>query len=39
MKLPASLQGRLVALVLEAEKGGRRDWKGEELLAELRRLG
>jgi len=41
VKLAASLgrtapvNGRLVALVLEAEKGGRRDWKGEELLKEL----
>jgi 2-dehydropantoate 2-reductase len=32
----APVNGRLVALVLEAEKGGRRDWKGEELLAQLR---
>ena len=32
----APVNGRLVALVLEAEKGGKRDWKGEELLAELR---
>jgi 2-dehydropantoate 2-reductase len=44
VKLAASLNrsapvnGRLVALVLEAEKGGRRDWKGEELLQELQRL-
>jgi 2-dehydropantoate 2-reductase len=43
VKLAASLNrsapvnGRLVALVLEAEKGGRRDWKGEELLKELQR--
>jgi len=43
VKLAASLNraapvnGRLVALILEAEKGGRRDWKGEELLGELRR--
>jgi 2-dehydropantoate 2-reductase len=33
----APVNARLVALILEAEKGGRRDWKGEELLAELRR--
>jgi 2-dehydropantoate 2-reductase len=32
----APVNGRLVALVLEAEKGGKRDWKGEELLKELR---
>lgn len=32
----APVNGRLVALVLEAEKGGKRDWKGEELLRELR---
>jgi 2-dehydropantoate 2-reductase len=32
----APVNGRLVALVLEAEKGGKRDWKGEELLEELR---
>ena len=31
----APINGRLVALVLEAEKGGRRDWKGAELLKEL----
>ena len=31
----APVNGRLVALVLEAEKGGRRDWTGPELLAEL----
>ncbi len=31
----APVNGRLVALVLEAEKGGRRDWKGPELLKEL----
>ena len=31
----APVNGRLVALVREAEKGGRRDWKGEELLREL----
>ncbi len=42
VKLAASLNraapvnGRLVALVLEAEKGGKRDWKGEELLKELK---
>ena len=41
VKLAASLNraapvnGRLVALVLEAEKGGRRDWTGPELLKEL----
>ena len=33
----APVNGRLVALVLEAERGGKRDWKGEELLSELRR--
>ncbi len=33
----APVNGRLVALVLEAERGGKRDWKGEELLTELRR--
>jgi 2-dehydropantoate 2-reductase len=32
----APVNGRLVALVLEAEKGGKRDWTGEELLKELR---
>ncbi|MGH8441479.1 MAG: 2-dehydropantoate 2-reductase [Nevskiaceae bacterium] len=32
----APVNGRLVALILEAEKGGKRDWKGEELLKELR---
>jgi 2-dehydropantoate 2-reductase len=32
----APVNGRLVALVLEAEKGGRRDWTGPELLKELR---
>jgi 2-dehydropantoate 2-reductase len=42
VKLAASLgrsapvNGRLVALILEAEKGGKRDWTGEELLKELR---
>jgi 2-dehydropantoate 2-reductase len=42
VKLAASLNraapvnGRLVALVLEAEKGGKRGWTGEELLGELR---
>jgi 2-dehydropantoate 2-reductase len=42
VKLAASLNrtapvnARLVALVLEAEKGGKRDWRGEELLKELR---
>jgi 2-dehydropantoate 2-reductase len=35
----APVNGRLVALVLEAEKGGKRDWKGEELLTELRSAG
>jgi 2-dehydropantoate 2-reductase len=45
VKLAASLgrsapvNGKLVALILEAEKGGRRDWTGEELLKELRRAG
>ena len=32
----APVNGRLVALVLEAEKGGRRDWTGPELLGELK---
>ena len=32
----APVNGRLVGLILEAEKGGKRDWKGEELLKELR---
>ena len=32
----APVNGRLVALVREAEKGGRRDWSGPELLKELR---
>lgn len=42
VKLAASLgrsapvNARLVALILEAEKGGKRDWAGEELLKELR---
>ena len=31
----APVNGRLVALVLEAERGGRRDWTGPELLEEL----
>ena len=35
----APVNGRLVALILEAEKGGKRDWKGEQLLAELQGLG
>ncbi|MGH8442410.1 MAG: 2-dehydropantoate 2-reductase [Nevskiaceae bacterium] len=41
VKLAASLgrsapvNGKLVALILEAEKGGRRDWSGPELLKEL----
>jgi len=35
----APVNGRLVALVLEAEKGGRRDWTGPELLKELREAG
>lgn len=45
VKLAASLgrtapvNGRLVALILEAEKGGRRDWTGEALLKELREAG
>lgn len=33
----APVNERLVALVREAESGGRRDWAGEDLLAELRR--
>jgi 2-dehydropantoate 2-reductase len=33
----APVNGRLVALVRAAEKGGRRDWNGEDLLAELQR--
>jgi len=32
----APVNGKLVALILEAEKSGKRDWKGEELFAELR---
>jgi len=32
----APVNGKLVALILEAEKGGKRDWKGPELLKELR---
>ncbi len=35
----APVNGRLVALILEAERGGRRDWTGEELLKELQRVG
>ena len=35
----APVNGRLVALVLEAEKGGRRDWTGPELLKELQAAG
>lgn len=35
----APVNGRLVALILEAEKGGKRDWAGEELLQELRSAG
>ena len=31
----APVNARLVALVKEAEKGGKRDWSGEELLANL----
>lgn len=33
----APVNARLVELVHAAEQGGRRDWKGEELLAELRK--
>jgi 2-dehydropantoate 2-reductase len=33
----APVNAKLVALIREAEKGGKRDWKGAELLAELRR--
>ncbi|WP_282706762.1 ketopantoate reductase C-terminal domain-containing protein, partial [Glycomyces tenuis] len=33
----APVNERLVALVRDAESGGRRDWAGEDLLAELRR--
>lgn len=33
----APVNARLVALVREAEKGGRRDWTGPELLKELQR--
>ena len=31
----APVNARLVALIREAEKGGKRDWSGEELLADL----
>ncbi|MFC3495416.1 2-dehydropantoate 2-reductase [Glycomyces rhizosphaerae] len=37
--LAAPINGRLTALVHAAEDGGRRDWTGPELLAELRRAG
>jgi 2-dehydropantoate 2-reductase len=33
----APVNARLVELIHEAERGGRRDWSGPELLAELRR--
>lgn len=33
----APVNARLVELVHAAEKGGRRDWRGDELLAELRK--
>lgn len=33
----APVNAKLVALILEAEQGGRRQWTGEELLAELQR--
>jgi 2-dehydropantoate 2-reductase len=33
----APVNARLVELIREAEQGGRRDWSGPELLAELRR--
>jgi 2-dehydropantoate 2-reductase len=33
----APINGRLVALILEAERGGRRDWTGPQLLEELQR--
>jgi 2-dehydropantoate 2-reductase len=33
----APVNARLVALILEAEKGGRRQWTGEKLLEELKR--
>jgi 2-dehydropantoate 2-reductase len=33
----APVNAKLIALIRAAEKGGKRDWKGEELLAELKR--
>ena len=33
---PAPVNAKLIALIRAAEKGGKRDWQGEELLAELR---
>ena len=33
----APVNARLIALIRDAEKGGRRNWRGEELLAELKR--
>jgi 2-dehydropantoate 2-reductase len=36
LRRAAPVNARLVALVLEAEKGGKRNWTGEALLAELR---
>ncbi|PQA31199.1 2-dehydropantoate 2-reductase [Amnimonas aquatica] len=35
LQLPAPVNARLVALVHAAEQGGRRDWRGDELLAQL----
>jgi len=35
----APVNARMVALIREAEAGGRRDWSGEGLLAELRAAG
>ena len=36
--LHAPVNARLIALIRDAENGGRRDWKGGELYAELRRV-
>jgi 2-dehydropantoate 2-reductase len=38
LKRAAPVNARLVALVRDAEKGGRQDWTGPELLAELQRV-
>ncbi len=35
----APVNARLVALIRDAERGGKRNWRGDELLAELKRAG